>query len=45
MYAPDGVADFTLMLILMAIRNVTEVVSAADRHDFRLGSVAREGPA
>ena len=35
-YAPDGVADFTLMLILMAIRNVQEVVSAADRHDFRL---------
>jgi D-specific alpha-keto acid dehydrogenase len=38
-YAPDGVADFSLMLILMAIRNVQEVVSAADRHDFRLGSV------
>jgi D-specific alpha-keto acid dehydrogenase len=38
-YAPDGVADYTLMLILMAIRNVKEVVSAADRHDFRLGSV------
>ena len=35
-YAPDGVADFTLMLILMLIRNVQEVVSAADRHDFRL---------
>ena len=38
-YAPDGVADFTLMLILMSIRNVTDVVSAAARHDFRLGSV------
>ena len=29
MYAPDGVADFTLMLILMAIRNAKEIVSAA----------------
>jgi len=38
-YAPDGVADYTLMLILMAIRNVKEVVSSADQHDFRLGSV------
>ncbi len=38
-YAPDGVADFTLMLILMAIRNVKHVVSAAEQHDFRLGSV------
>jgi len=38
-YAPDGVADYTLMLILMAIRNVKEVVSAADQHDFRLGTV------
>ena len=37
-YAPDGVADYTLMLILMAIRNAKEVVSAAERHDFRLGS-------
>jgi D-specific alpha-keto acid dehydrogenase len=38
-YAPDGVADFTLMLILMAIRNVKHVVSAAEQHDFRLGRV------
>jgi D-specific alpha-keto acid dehydrogenase len=37
-YAPDGVADYTLMLILMAIRNATEIVSAAEKHDFRLGS-------
>lgn len=35
-YAPDGVADYTLMLILMAIRNVTEIVRAAEKHDFRL---------
>jgi D-specific alpha-keto acid dehydrogenase len=38
-YAPDGVADYTLMLILMAIRNAKEVVSSANKHDFRLGSV------
>jgi D-specific alpha-keto acid dehydrogenase len=38
-YAPDGVADFTLMLILMAIRNVKHVVSSAENHDFRLGGV------
>jgi D-specific alpha-keto acid dehydrogenase len=38
-YAPDGVADFTLMLILMAIRNVKHVVGAVEHHDFRLSSV------
>ncbi|BCB88168.1 NAD(P)-dependent oxidoreductase [Phytohabitans suffuscus] len=38
-YPPDGVADYTLMLMLMAIRNAKEVVSSAARHDFRLGSV------
>ena len=38
-YAPDGVADYTLMLILMAIRNARGIVSAAERRDFRLGSV------
>ncbi len=38
-YAPDGVADFTVMLILMAVRDVQEVVNAADRHDFRLARV------
>jgi D-specific alpha-keto acid dehydrogenase len=38
-YAPDGVADYTLMLILMAIRNAKEVVRSAERHDFRLGGV------
>ena len=38
-YAPDGVADYTLMLILMAIRNAKQVVSSAENHDFRLGSV------
>jgi D-specific alpha-keto acid dehydrogenase len=38
-YAPDGVADYTLMLILMAIRNAKETVCAADRGDFRLRDV------
>jgi D-specific alpha-keto acid dehydrogenase len=38
-YAPDGVADYTLMLILMAIRNAREIVTSADRHDFRLSSL------
>jgi len=38
-YAPDGVADYTLMLMLMAIRNAKEVVRSTERYDFRLGSV------
>ncbi|HEX4492999.1 MAG TPA: NAD(P)-dependent oxidoreductase [Acidimicrobiia bacterium] len=38
-YAPDGVADFTVMLILMVIRNVKAVLGAAEQHDFRLGAL------
>jgi D-specific alpha-keto acid dehydrogenase len=38
-YAPDGVADYTLMLILMAIRNAKETLSSANKGDFRLRSV------
>jgi D-specific alpha-keto acid dehydrogenase len=38
-YAPDGVADFTLMLILMAIRHAPDIVARAARHDFRVGPV------
>jgi D-specific alpha-keto acid dehydrogenase len=38
-YAPDGVADFTLMLILMAIRSAAEVVGPSTLHDVREGSV------
>jgi D-specific alpha-keto acid dehydrogenase len=37
-YAPDGVADYTLMLILMSIRNVIGIVGSAEDHDFRLSS-------
>jgi D-specific alpha-keto acid dehydrogenase len=35
-YDPAGVADFTLMLILMAIRNAKEIVCTALANDFRL---------
>jgi D-specific alpha-keto acid dehydrogenase len=38
-YAPDGVADYTVMLILMAIRDAKEIVGAANNCDFRLRSV------
>jgi D-specific alpha-keto acid dehydrogenase len=38
-YAPDGVAEYTLMLILMSIRNVMGIVRSAERHDFRLSGV------
>ena len=37
-YAPDGVADYTVMLILMAIRDISGIVEAARRQDFRLRS-------
>lgn len=35
-YSPDSVADYTLMLMLMAVRNATSTFRRADRHDFRL---------
>jgi D-specific alpha-keto acid dehydrogenase len=38
-YAPDGVADFTVMLMLMAIRNAKETVTSANNYDFSLRSV------
>ena len=38
-YSPDSVADYTLMLMLMAIRNAKSIVSHAERYDFRLGHV------
>jgi D-specific alpha-keto acid dehydrogenase len=37
-YAPDGVADYTLMLILMAVRNARSIINRAEHHDFRLNS-------
>lgn len=38
-YSPDSVADYTLMLILMAVRNAKSIISRADLHDFRLNDV------
>jgi D-specific alpha-keto acid dehydrogenase len=35
-YSPDSVADYTLMLILMALRNAKAMVRRADLHDYRL---------
>lgn len=35
-YSPDGVADYTLMMILMAVRNAKSTVRRADVHDYRL---------
>ncbi len=37
-YLPDGVADYTLMLMLMAIRNAKSIVRSAEKYDFRLNS-------
>ena len=36
-YSPDSVADYTLMLMLMALRHARSVIRRADIHDFRLG--------
>jgi D-specific alpha-keto acid dehydrogenase len=38
-YSPDGVADYTLMLILMAVRHAKSVIRRADVHDYRLNAV------
>lgn len=38
-YSPDSVADFTLMLMLMAIRDAKSVIRRAERHDYRLSAV------
>ncbi len=38
-YSPASVADYTLMLILMAIRNAKSVLGRADVHDYKLGAV------
>jgi D-specific alpha-keto acid dehydrogenase len=35
-YSPDSVADYTLMLMLMAVRHAKSVVTRADVHDYRL---------
>lgn len=38
-YSPDSVADYTLMLMLMAVRNAKSVILRADVHDYRLPDV------
>jgi D-specific alpha-keto acid dehydrogenase len=38
-YSPDSVADFTLMLMLMAVRHAKAIVRRADTHDYRLGDL------
>ena len=35
-YSPDSVADYTLMLMLMAVRNVKSTISRVQAHDYRL---------
>ena len=35
-YSPDSVADYTLMLMLMLVRNAQTMLRRADSHDYRL---------
>jgi D-specific alpha-keto acid dehydrogenase len=41
-YSPDSVADYTLMLMLMAVRHARSLVRRADVHDYRLPGRGRE---
>jgi D-specific alpha-keto acid dehydrogenase len=38
-YSPDSVADYTLMLMLMAVRHAKSVIGRSDVHDYRLNDV------
>src|SRR6185437_13737538 len=38
-YSPDSVADYTLMLMLMAVRNAKSTLSRVEVHDYRLNDV------
>jgi D-specific alpha-keto acid dehydrogenase len=38
-YSPDSVADYTIMLMLMAVRHAKSVVRRVDVHDYRLHDV------
>jgi D-specific alpha-keto acid dehydrogenase len=38
-YSPDSVADYTLMLMLMSVRNAKSIIRRADVHDYRLHDV------
>jgi D-specific alpha-keto acid dehydrogenase len=38
-YSPDSVADYTLMLMLMAVRHAKSMIRRTDTQDYRLGDV------
>ncbi|WP_460439028.1 D-isomer specific 2-hydroxyacid dehydrogenase family protein [Amycolatopsis stemonae] len=38
-YSPDSVADYTVMLMLMAVRDAKRVIRRTDTHDYRLNAV------
>ncbi|ONI89630.1 lactate dehydrogenase [Actinosynnema sp. ALI-1.44] len=38
-YSPDSVADYTIMLMLMAVRHAKAMIRATDVHDYRLNEV------
>lgn len=38
-YSPDSVADYTLMLMLMAVRNAKAVARQVEAHDYRLSEM------
>jgi D-specific alpha-keto acid dehydrogenase len=38
-YSPDSVADYTLMLMLMAVRGARSLIRRVDSHDYRLSEV------
>ena len=38
-YSPDSVADYTVMLMLMAIRHAKSMIRRTDSHDYRLGEL------
>ena len=38
-YSPDSVADYTLMLMLMAVRQLKSIIRRAEVHDYRLNTV------
>ena len=38
-YSPDSVADFTVMLMLMALRNTASTINGVQAHDYRLPCV------
>jgi D-specific alpha-keto acid dehydrogenase len=38
-YSPDSVADYTLMMMLMSVRNAKATVRRSDHHDYRVSEV------